>query len=167
MHRTGTGPGERRYRRWWRAVSLLALVALIMLALTAVAGAVPTPAGPDLVVSDIDTSLLSTPPLLIEESDGSIHHTVIDVTVKNRGDRDIGATKLLVRLKQGPTRHLVGKTIVNVRGIRAGNSRKVTATIDRFVPPKATSLDPIQIVANANYTGRVDELRFDNTRRRY
>jgi hypothetical protein len=49
---------------------LLALVALIMLALTAVAGAVPTPAGPDLVNSDIDTSLLSTPPLLIEESQG-------------------------------------------------------------------------------------------------
>jgi hypothetical protein len=165
VHCTGTGPGARRYGRWWRAASVFALVALIALALTAAAGAVPTPVGPDLVVSDIDTSLLASPPFFIEESDGSIQNNKIDVTVTNRGDRDIGPTKLLVRLKQGPARHLVAKTIVAVRGIGAKKRRRVTVTIDRFVPPKAISLDPIQILANANYTGRVDELLFGNNLR--
>lgn len=165
VHRTGTGPGARRCGWWWRTASMLALVALIVLALSAAASAVPTPVGPDLVVSNIDTFPLASP-FFIEESDGSIQNTQIDVTVANRGDRAIGSTKLLVRLKQGPARRLVAKTIVNVRGIGAGQRRKVTVTIHRFVPPKAISLDPIQIVANADSTGRVgDELRFDNNLR--
>jgi hypothetical protein len=162
-HRTGTGPGERRYGWWWRTASILALVALVVLALTPAAGAVPTPPGPDLVVLRIETTPLATP-FFIEESDGSIQNTTVDVTVFNRGDRDMPPTKLLVRLVQGPAHRVVGKTTVNVRGVLVGRARKVTARIDRFVAPKAISLDPIQIVAIANRT-RVDEQLFDNDSR--
>jgi hypothetical protein len=120
--------------------------------------------GPDLVVTHVIPDTGSVPDYLIEQPNGDLSDMNVDVTVRNVGNRKAAKSILKVKIYLADGR-LIATGYADIPALKAGHQHTATLGVATLKLILSRSLQPLHIVATANYNLVAPETHYTNNSR--